>query len=963
MAGKLSTIQFNALAVPAPDVASLTRRLALNSSDPSVECELTPAPDEPRRSGRSTKGQHKNLDLIDETPHKKTKAKAQPKDKPSKPSVEPTPAPEEEEEIIRCICGEYEEEEDIERDMICCDQCSAWQHNDCMGLTFPPGEAPDQYFCEQCKPEDHPVLLAKIENGEKPWEEVAERRRREAEELKQSRRKKGKRGKRGRPSEPKAPKEQKELKEPKEHKEPKEPKEEKGTPARTPVPRVSATPVSAVEPPPPGPAAVIPHPPPEKNSHIPDKPPASAQKRKLSEQEASTPDSGPKAKQPKISPPAKSVTPPSKKTPESKGPPAQATAKQPTPVAAEAPKPEEPKTLDQIVNPARRNAASALTKVFVDQISDALAGETFKMPEGKTGEDVGQQLGIAVEEALYQNLMGGGGEATSEAYKIQLRAILFNVKKNPSLRDRLLVGSLSPDELSRMSSQDMASEELQQKDAELKREAERQHIIIQEQGPRIRRTHKGEELVEDDQTNVSTEPVFSAIPRRVTETDASPAQSPISPTTKQPETDGQKANKDATPTEPTPHDEHFTTRSHSPGTGQEQVFPEVETHIRQPIPTGKVQADAEIDQLLKDDDEPESPPYSPKEHHDEGAIWHGKIIMSPISTEFSCSAKHVGGADLSKKIPWSELIPSSLVIDGRIKIEPADTYLCGLRFSSSTDVTVICISSPESPKEKSNFDKLFNYFMDRQKYGVVGKHPMEVVKDTYVIPIEAGSAKKPEFIELLDNITLEDPTPDRVFLVVFAVKTGESNPPSVQPQSQQGSMEPVASASPLTVTSGTPIQPFATPGPRHPSQYPATPTPAFSGAHHPPAPAPAPAPYAQQPHPQPQVQQPPPQLPQYNPSSHPQLPAEPTGLAAAIQVLGGQANTPVVQELLQRVPAITATQLNIVRAILVRQPQAAADIRALMDELLRDTTKPNGNDNGHPPPPPPQQQQQPAQTQ
>jgi hypothetical protein len=206
--------------------------------------------------------------MVNETPTKKTKAKAQPKDKPPKPSAEPTPAPSEEEEIIRCICGEYEEEEDIERDMICCDKCSAWQHNDCMGLTFAKGEVPDQYFCEQCKPEDHPVLMAKIARGEKPWLEVAERRRKEAEELKQARRKKGRRGgKRGRPSEPK------------------EPKLEKSTPSRTPAPRESGTP--AAEPP----APVIATPATEKNSHLPEKPPASSQKRKLSEQEVSTPES------------------------------------------------------------------------------------------------------------------------------------------------------------------------------------------------------------------------------------------------------------------------------------------------------------------------------------------------------------------------------------------------------------------------------------------------------------------------------------------------------------------------------------------------------------------------------------------------------------------------------------------------------------------------------------------------
>lgn len=162
-------------------------------------------PDEPRRSGRATKGQHKNLDLTPEIPIKKPKAKAQPKEKPPKPSAEPTPAPSEEEEIIRCICGEYEEEEDVERDMICCDKCSAWQHNDCMGLTFAKGEEPAEYFCEQCKPENHKVLLDQIARGEKPWEEAAKKRQQQAEEKKAARRKKGKKGgKKAKPSDVKS---------------------------------------------------------------------------------------------------------------------------------------------------------------------------------------------------------------------------------------------------------------------------------------------------------------------------------------------------------------------------------------------------------------------------------------------------------------------------------------------------------------------------------------------------------------------------------------------------------------------------------------------------------------------------------------------------------------------------------------------------------------------------------------
>ncbi|KAL1964563.1 hypothetical protein VTN77DRAFT_6860 [Rasamsonia byssochlamydoides] len=80
--------------------------------------------------------------------------------------------------------------------------------------------------------------------------------------------------------------------------------------------------------------------------------------------------------------------------------------------------------------------------------------------------------------------------------------------------------------------------------------------------------------------------------------------------------------------------------------------------------------------------------------------------------EFSSSARHVGGADLSGKIPWSQLVPPTLLVDGRIDIQLASNYLCGLRFSTSTDVTVLSMNAPDSPAERAQFDKLFNYFVD-----------------------------------------------------------------------------------------------------------------------------------------------------------------------------------------------------------------------------------------------------------
>ena len=61
------------------------------------------------------------------------------------------------------------------------------------------------------------------------------------------------------------------------------------------------------------------------------------------------------------------------------------------------------------------------------------------------------------------------------------------MKNNPSLRDQLLNGTLPPNELSKMSAADMAPKALQEEVAKMKEESDRQQMLIQEEGPRVRR--------------------------------------------------------------------------------------------------------------------------------------------------------------------------------------------------------------------------------------------------------------------------------------------------------------------------------------------------------------------------------------------------------------------------------------------------------------------------------------------
>lgn len=43
--------------------------------------------------------------------------------------------------------------------MVQCDNCNVWQHCPCVGLAgITEDEMPDQYYCEECKPENHVVV-------------------------------------------------------------------------------------------------------------------------------------------------------------------------------------------------------------------------------------------------------------------------------------------------------------------------------------------------------------------------------------------------------------------------------------------------------------------------------------------------------------------------------------------------------------------------------------------------------------------------------------------------------------------------------------------------------------------------------------------------------------------------------------------------------------------------------------
>lgn len=128
---------------------------------------------EPRRSVRSTKGQHNQraADPLDQPLETKKRGNK----KASKRQADPEPEPEEEEEeVIRCVCGATTQDDDDPDDpWIACDQCHVWQHNVCVGMSvFDEDLQNMEYYCEQCNPDfaQHKELLDGRAKGKKVWE-------------------------------------------------------------------------------------------------------------------------------------------------------------------------------------------------------------------------------------------------------------------------------------------------------------------------------------------------------------------------------------------------------------------------------------------------------------------------------------------------------------------------------------------------------------------------------------------------------------------------------------------------------------------------------------------------------------------------------------------------------------------------------------------------------------------------
>lgn len=577
--------------------------------------------------------------------------------------------------------------------------------------------------------------------------------------------------------------------------------------------------------------------------------------------------------------------------------------------------------ITDLPNP-RAGPAKALKKSLVHVITALAKDGKIDIPEGDSGDSMGETYALQIERAVFDTHPASKGQ---KEYGQQIKSLTFNLKNNVEICQGLLHGAHSPATLAVMTSEELASAEMQKQTAEMKARAEKQSILPQqESGPRVRRTHKGDEMVEDDNV-VPSEMIPMAgggarrgrePPARLVKRESAGAEGVELP--ERPSSQGLGEGQQS------PNQTNFDIT---------KVFSSVKSptgqHIRRPsapvLQTSGPGVDADVDRMLEDEND--SPPYSPtEESSDPDIVWRGSLAMSSIA-DFQATAKHIGGANFDKIDPWSKLMPKRMTVAGRITEQSAIEYLCGLRYSNATDIIVVNMA-PATPEDRKGFFDLINYFTNKKRYGVVGDKTVGNVRDTYLVPVAPGDDGHPEFmLNLLDNNIPRSRT-EPMLLAVFVYR----HDPDKLAQTPK-----TATPVPLPQPAGTPTPGYAqrsnsTSGP---SFSPATPQGSFPGHFSGPTHSMTPVPIPQPPHTRPLANLPP---------SYPQAaapapaPAETEarkqemqneGVKMAAEVLGPLIKVPTVQFLLPQAYQMSRREWDVVKAIYERDERARDDLQYL----------------------------------
>ncbi|KAG8688751.1 hypothetical protein FRC08_011277, partial [Ceratobasidium sp. 394] len=152
---------------------------------------------------------------------------------------------------------------------------------------------------------------------------------------------------------------------------------------------------------------------------------------------------------------------------------------------------------DSAEDPIRKSCLKILVNLLAPIFSERLPEEPDPPAESQNAEQFATALEACVFE-IYAEQGEFGEKTPGNKYKERVRMLNFNLgkKDRQELRKSIRIGRITPDELSRMSSIDLANAHAQQEAQKLAEEAMNHSILQARTAPLRKITHKGEQMIE-----------------------------------------------------------------------------------------------------------------------------------------------------------------------------------------------------------------------------------------------------------------------------------------------------------------------------------------------------------------------------------------------------------------------------------------------------------------------------------
>jgi len=158
----------------------------------------------------------------------------------------------------------------------------------------------------------------------------------------------------------------------------------------------------------------------------------------------------------------------------------------------------------------------AIRNKVVASLGEALSQEkrsdtpdelTSAVPESEWKEPTA--AATAIEEEMFKMFK----RQTEKDYKAKYRSLLFNINANTELRKSILNGLLTAEHLCKMTSQELAPQQLSEWRRARTEKYFAENVLITEEesnAPIVKKTHKGEEILQADTVDID---IPSAVPK------------------------------------------------------------------------------------------------------------------------------------------------------------------------------------------------------------------------------------------------------------------------------------------------------------------------------------------------------------------------------------------------------------------------------------------------------------------